>query len=57
MFEEPVVATASGVPPVSATRYTVDEVVNQVVPFAEAGRALAAWDANPAAITKIHVEL
>lgn len=37
--------------------FPVDEVVNQVVPFAEAGRALAAWDADPAAITKIHVEL
>jgi threonine dehydrogenase-like Zn-dependent dehydrogenase len=35
----------------------VDEVVTRVVPFAEAGDALAAWSANPSSVTKIHVEL
>jgi len=35
----------------------VDEVVTRVVPFAEAGDALAAWAANPSSVTKIQVEL
>jgi threonine dehydrogenase-like Zn-dependent dehydrogenase len=35
----------------------VEEVVTRVVPFAEAGDALAAWSANPSSVTKIHVEL
>ena len=37
--------------------FPVNDVVNEVVPLADAGRALAAWDANPGAVTKIHVEL
>jgi threonine dehydrogenase-like Zn-dependent dehydrogenase len=37
--------------------FPVDEVVTRVVPFAEAGDALAAWAANPSGVTKIHVEL
>jgi len=37
--------------------FPVDDVVNEVVPLADAGRALSAWDANPSAVTKIHVEL
>jgi L-galactonate 5-dehydrogenase len=39
------------------SEFPVDDVVNEVVPLADAGRALAAWDANPRAVTKIHVEL
>jgi 2-desacetyl-2-hydroxyethyl bacteriochlorophyllide A dehydrogenase len=35
----------------------VEEVVTRVVPFAEAGDALAAWSENPSSVTKIHVEL
>ncbi len=38
-------------------RYPVEDTVTRTVPFAEAGDALAAWSANPGAITKIHVEL
>jgi len=37
--------------------FPVDDVVTEVVPFAETGRALAAWSDNPGAVTKIHVEL
>lgn len=37
--------------------FPVDDVISQVVPLAEAGRALAAWDAHPSAVTKIHVEI
>jgi hypothetical protein len=32
-------------------------VVTRVVPFAEAGDALAAWAENPSSVTKIQVEL
>jgi 2-desacetyl-2-hydroxyethyl bacteriochlorophyllide A dehydrogenase len=35
----------------------VEEVVTRVVPFAEAGDALAAWAENPSSVTKIQVEL
>lgn len=38
-------------------RFPTDEVVTQVVPLEEAGAALAAWDANPATVCKIHVEI
>ena len=38
-------------------RYPVGETITRTVPFAESGEALAAWAANPAAVTKIHVEL
>jgi threonine dehydrogenase-like Zn-dependent dehydrogenase len=38
-------------------RLPVEEVVTRVVPFAEAGDALAAWAENPSIVTKIHVEL
>lgn len=37
--------------------FPVADVVNEVVPLADAGRALATWDAIPSAVTKIHVEL
>ena len=40
-----------------AGKFPVDDAVTRVVPFAEAGQALAAWDANPPAFTKILVEL
>jgi L-galactonate 5-dehydrogenase len=38
-------------------RFPVDEVITQVVSLDEAGAALANWDANPASVCKIHVEL
>jgi L-galactonate 5-dehydrogenase len=38
-------------------RFPVDDVLTKVVALDDAGAALAAWDANPAAICKIHVEL
>lgn len=38
-------------------RYPVADTITRTVPFAQAGEALAAWAANPGAITKIHVEL
>lgn len=38
-------------------RYPVAETVTRTVPFAQAGEALAAWSADPARVTKIHVEL
>jgi threonine dehydrogenase-like Zn-dependent dehydrogenase len=37
--------------------FPVDHVVTHVVPLGEAGEALAAWSANPAQFTKIHVEV
>lgn len=37
--------------------FPTDDVVTQVVPFAEAGNALAAWSEDPAAVTRIHVEV
>lgn len=39
-----------------AGRYPVRETITRTVPFAEAGEALAAWSADPARVTKIHVE-
>jgi threonine dehydrogenase-like Zn-dependent dehydrogenase len=38
-------------------RYPVRETLTRTVPWAEAGGALAAWAADPACVTKIHVEL
>jgi 2-desacetyl-2-hydroxyethyl bacteriochlorophyllide A dehydrogenase len=38
-------------------RYPVAETITRTVPFAEAGAALAAWSADPARVTKIHVEV
>jgi hypothetical protein len=38
-------------------RYPVSETITSVVPFAEAGVALASWAAAPGQVTKIHVEL
>lgn len=38
-------------------RYPVAETITRVVPFAEAGNALAAWAENPGAVTKIHIQL
>jgi L-galactonate 5-dehydrogenase len=38
-------------------RYPIEDTITRTVPFAESGEALAAWSANPGAITKIHVEL
>ncbi|MCA9260818.1 MAG: zinc-binding dehydrogenase, partial [Planctomycetales bacterium] len=38
-------------------KFPVDRVVTQTVSLADAGRALADWSANPAQVTKIHVEL
>ncbi len=38
-------------------RYPVKETITQIVPFPEAGAALAAWAANPGIVTKIHVEI
>ena len=40
-----------------AGRFPADDVVTKVVPFAEAGDALRAWDANPPAFTKILVAM
>ena len=37
--------------------YPVRETITRTVPFGEAGEALASWAANPACVTKIHVEL
>jgi 2-desacetyl-2-hydroxyethyl bacteriochlorophyllide A dehydrogenase len=37
--------------------FPVDDVVTHVVRLANAGEALAAWNANPAEFTKIHVEI
>jgi threonine dehydrogenase-like Zn-dependent dehydrogenase len=38
-------------------RYPVQETITRVVPFAEAGAALAGWAADPGRVTKIHIEL
>jgi threonine dehydrogenase-like Zn-dependent dehydrogenase len=38
-------------------RYPVAETITRVVPFAEAGEAIAAWAADPKTVTKIQVEL
>lgn len=38
-------------------RYPVAETITRTVPFADSGQALADWSANPAVITKIHVEM
>jgi threonine dehydrogenase-like Zn-dependent dehydrogenase len=38
-------------------RYPVRETITQCVPFGEAGAALAGWAADPARVTKIHVQL
>ncbi len=38
-------------------RYPVAETVTRTVPFDEAGAAMADWDSNPAAVTKIQVRL
>lgn len=35
--------------------YPVADTITHTVPLAEAGEALRAWDANPAAVTKIHL--
>ena len=40
-----------------AGRFPVDQVVTRVVPFAQAGDALAAWRDDPPAYTKILVEV
>jgi threonine dehydrogenase-like Zn-dependent dehydrogenase len=37
--------------------FPVNDVVTHVVPFAQAGEAIAAWSANPTEFTKIHVEI
>jgi L-galactonate 5-dehydrogenase len=37
--------------------FPVNEVVTHTVPLAQAGEAIAAWSANPAEFTKIHVEI
>ncbi len=34
----------------------IDEVITKTVTLDDAGAALAAWDANPGAVCKIHVE-
>jgi threonine dehydrogenase-like Zn-dependent dehydrogenase len=38
-------------------RYPLNETISRVVPFDDAGDAIAAWAANPGVVTKIHVEL
>lgn len=38
-------------------RYPIAETITRTVPFREAGEALQAWAANPAAITKIQLSL
>jgi 2-desacetyl-2-hydroxyethyl bacteriochlorophyllide A dehydrogenase len=40
-----------------AGRFPIDAVVTHLVPFADAGAALAMWAANPGAVTKIVVGL
>jgi len=49
-FRDVVALLASG-------RYPLDDTVTRTVSFAEAGQALADWSANPAVITKIHVDM
>ena len=38
-------------------RYPASETITRTVPFSQAGEALAAWAADPARVTKIHVEM
>ncbi len=38
-------------------RYPVNDTVTRTVPFSEAGRALAAWAADPLRVTRIHVDM
>jgi L-galactonate 5-dehydrogenase len=38
-------------------RFPVADAVTRVVPLDAAGDALAAWDADPGAVTRIHVEI
>jgi len=40
-----------------AGRFPVDKVVSRIVPLAEAGGALADWSADPAAFTKILIDM
>ena len=40
-----------------AGRVPTDALVTRTVDFVEAGTALAAWDANPGSVTRIHVRL
>jgi 2-desacetyl-2-hydroxyethyl bacteriochlorophyllide A dehydrogenase len=40
-----------------AARFPVTDVVSRVVPLEQAGDALRAWDADPGAITRVHVDL
>ena len=49
-FEEVVAVLESGA-------YPVKETITRTVPFAGAGQAMLDWSANPAQVTKIHVEL
>ena len=49
-FRDVIAMLASG-------RYPIEDTVTRTVAFAEAGQALADWSANPAVITKIHVEM
>lgn len=49
-FEEVVAVLESGA-------YPVKETVTRTVPFADAGQAMQDWSANPAKVTKIHVEI
>lgn len=38
-------------------RYPADDTITRTVPFADAGRALAAWAADPGGVTRIQVDL
>jgi len=49
-FEEVVAVLESG-------SYPVKETVTRTVPFDGAGQAMQDWSANPAQVTKIHVEV
>jgi len=40
-----------------AGRYPVESTISRTVPFVDSGAALQAWSADPATITKIHVEM
>lgn len=42
---------------VEGGHFPVDEAVTKIVPLAQGGQALAAWNENPAAVTKILVDL
>jgi threonine dehydrogenase-like Zn-dependent dehydrogenase len=37
--------------------FPVNDVITHVVPFVQAGDAIAAWSDSPAQFTKIHVEI